>query len=34
MLTGSGRGAEVGDPVRVRLVSLDVERGFIDFTRV
>jgi len=34
MLTGSVPGGKVGDPVRVRLVSLDVERGFIDFTRI
>jgi exoribonuclease-2 len=26
-------GVDVGDPVRVRLVSTDVERGFIDFAR-
>ncbi len=31
-----GRGAEldVGEPVRVKLVSTNVERGFIDFARV
>jgi len=34
MLTGSVRGVEVGDQIRVRLDSLNVERGFIDFTRV
>jgi exoribonuclease-2 len=34
MLTGSVRGVEVGDQIRVRLESLDVERGFIDFARV
>jgi hypothetical protein len=27
------RGMEVGDRVRVRLVSADAERGFIDFAR-
>ena len=27
-------GADVGDEIRVRLMSVDVERGFIDFSRV
>ena len=27
-------GADVGDQIRVRLTSVDVERGFIDFSRV
>jgi len=27
-------GADVGDQIRVRLMSVDVERGFIDFSRV
>jgi hypothetical protein len=26
-------GLDVGDPVRVELVHVDVERGFIDFAR-
>jgi hypothetical protein len=26
-------GIEVGDAIRVKLVSLNVERGFIDFVR-
>ena len=33
MLTGRGTDLDVGEPVRVRLVSTDVERGFIDFVR-
>ncbi len=32
-LTRDFEGAEVGERVRVRLVHLDVERGFIDFAR-
>jgi exoribonuclease-2 len=28
------QGIDVGDRVRVRLVSVDVEKGFIDFERV
>jgi hypothetical protein len=27
-------GADVGDALRVRLVALDAEQGFIDFERV
>jgi exoribonuclease II len=33
MLTGGRGGVDVGDRLRVRLVSLNVERGFIDFAR-
>ena len=33
MVTGE-RGLDVGDSVRVELVSTDVERGYIDFVRV
>jgi len=32
-LVEGGAGADVGDRIRVRLVSTDVERGFIDFSR-
>jgi exoribonuclease R len=32
-LVRGGTGLDVGDPVRVRLVDVDVERGFIDFER-
>ena len=28
------QGVDVGDRVRVRLVSVDVEKGFVDFERV
>ena len=31
---GTGNGLDVGDTVRVELVSTNVERGFIDFARV
>jgi exoribonuclease-2 len=31
-ITRGGRGLDVGDRVRVQLVSCDVQRGFIDFT--
>ena len=27
------QGLDVGEPVRVELVGVDVERGFIDFVR-
>ena len=27
-------GADVGDQIRVKLLSVDVERGFIDFAKV
>jgi exoribonuclease-2 len=30
----TGNGLDVGDTVRVELVSTNVERGFIDFARV
>ena len=30
----TGNGLDVGDTVRVELVSTNVERGFIDFSRV
>ena len=33
MLTGGREGADVGDQLRVRLVGVNVERGFIDFVR-
>ena len=33
VVTGE-RGLDVGDSVRVELVSTDVERGYIDFVRV
>ncbi len=33
MLMGHGVALDVGEPVRVKLVSTDVERGFIDFVR-
>jgi exoribonuclease-2 len=33
VVTGT-RGLDVGDRVRVELISTDVERGFIDFVRV
>jgi VacB/RNase II family 3'-5' exoribonuclease len=33
MLTRGGRGVDVGDRLDVRLVSVDVDRGFIDFER-
>ena len=32
LVQGSG-GLDVGDKVRVKLVGVDVERGFIDFVR-
>jgi exoribonuclease-2 len=28
------KGIDVGDRVRVRLIAVDVERGFIDFGKV
>ena len=34
MVVRGAAGLDVGDPVRVRLVGVDVERGFIDFARV
>lgn len=34
MLKIGCRGVDVGDRIRVRLVSVDIERGFIDFERV
>ena len=33
MLAEGAHGADVGDRLRVRLVSVDVERGYIDFAR-
>jgi ribonuclease R len=33
MLVQGAHGADVGDRLRVRLVSVDVERGYIDFAR-
>src|SRR5207245_2862681 len=33
MLRGGRNGLDVGDQLRVRLVDVNVERGFIDFTR-
>jgi hypothetical protein len=27
-------GADVGDQIRVQLLSVDVQRGFIDFARI
>jgi VacB/RNase II family 3'-5' exoribonuclease len=33
MLVRGRRGVDVGDRLRVRLVSVDVERGYIDFSR-
>jgi exoribonuclease-2 len=33
MLTAGATGADVGDRLRVRLVGVDVNRGFIDFAR-
>jgi exoribonuclease-2 len=32
-LVRGDRGLDVGDHVRVKLVGVDVERGFIDFDR-
>ncbi len=34
MLKSGYQGVDVGDQIRVKLVSVDVERGFIDFGRV
>jgi hypothetical protein len=33
MLVAGQEGAQVGDQIKVRLTSLNVERGFIDFVR-
>ena len=33
-LERGAEGLDVGDPVRVRLISTDPARGFIDFARV
>jgi hypothetical protein len=33
MLAQGAHGADVGDSLRVRLLSVDVERGYIDFGR-
>jgi hypothetical protein len=33
-LVAGERGLDVGDKVRVELISTDVERGYIDFVRV
>jgi exoribonuclease-2 len=34
MLKSGFEGIDVGDQIRVQLISVDVERGFIDFKRV
>jgi exoribonuclease-2 len=34
MLKNGGYGIDVGDRIRVQLVSVDVEQGFIDFRRI
>ena len=34
MVIRGARGVDVGDAVRVRLVSLDIGRGFINLERV
>jgi exoribonuclease-2 len=34
MLVDGARGLDVGDRLRVRLTNVNVERGFIDFSRV
>jgi exoribonuclease-2 len=33
MLKSGFEGIDVGDQIRVQLISVDVERGFIDFAR-
>jgi exoribonuclease-2 len=33
MVTRGSRGLDVGDRIRVELISVDVERGYIDFRR-
>ena len=34
MLKSGFEGIDVGDRIRVQLISLNVERGFIDFKRI
>ena len=34
LLSRGQQGADVGDRLRVKLISTDVQRGYIDFARV